>query len=284
MVPLQLSRRQTASSRHMSKLQGTSSDAPDLHAGSSNLSFSDARIAQLCAVRLGPILRIIQRHERARVLNPDALSPTVAEINVEQRVQAGFSRSKILARTLEPRHRRHRYDHLPARPVDPPWCRLLPALRPRLHTTWRERDRPQPASRVRDRARRPITSQGRKQPHRVTHYSPASLRSAAVVADSTQTLLCTYLSAVLLVGLLLNTTLGWSWADPIAGLVIAATAAREGVQAWRGEGCCAPDSHTIDAARAGEESRCGCAEGCADGCCTPSAEAEPLQISPRREQ
>jgi divalent metal cation (Fe/Co/Zn/Cd) transporter len=110
------------------------------------------------------------------------------------------------------------------------------------------------------------------------------LGSAAVVADSTQTLLCTYLSAVLLVGLLLNTTLGWSWADPIAGLVIAATAAREGVQAWRGEGCCAPDSHTTDAARAGEESRCGCAEGCADGCCTPSAEAEPLQISPRREQ
>lgn len=64
-----------------------------------------------------------------------------------------------------------------------------------------------------------------------------SLGSHAVVADSTQTLLCTYLSAVLLVGLLLNATLGWSWADPIAGLVIAAVAVREGVQAWRGEGC-----------------------------------------------
>ncbi|WP_082563899.1 MULTISPECIES: cation diffusion facilitator family transporter [unclassified Nocardioides] len=68
-----------------------------------------------------------------------------------------------------------------------------------------------------------------------------SLGSNAVVADSTQTLLCTYLSAVLLVGLILNATLGWSWADPIAGLVIAAVAAREGLEAWRGEGCaCAP--------------------------------------------
>jgi divalent metal cation (Fe/Co/Zn/Cd) transporter len=68
-----------------------------------------------------------------------------------------------------------------------------------------------------------------------------SLGSNAVVADSTQTLLCTYLSAVLLVGLLLNATLSWSWADPVAGLVIAGVAIREGLQAWRGEGCaCGP--------------------------------------------
>ncbi|WP_228386781.1 cation diffusion facilitator family transporter [Ornithinicoccus halotolerans] len=69
-----------------------------------------------------------------------------------------------------------------------------------------------------------------------------ALGSNAVVADSTQTLLCTYLSAVLLVGLVLNATLGWAWADPVAGLVIAAVAAREGVEAWRGDpdGCCAP--------------------------------------------
>lgn len=65
------------------------------------------------------------------------------------------------------------------------------------------------------------------------------LSSNSVVADSKQTLLCTYLSAVLLVGLLLNATLGWSWADPVAGLVIAAVALREGLEAWRGEGCCA---------------------------------------------
>lgn len=68
-----------------------------------------------------------------------------------------------------------------------------------------------------------------------------ALGSHAVVADSTQTLLCTYLSAVLLVGLLLNATLGWSWADPVVGLVIAAVAVREGLEAWKGEGCaCGP--------------------------------------------
>jgi divalent metal cation (Fe/Co/Zn/Cd) transporter len=71
------------------------------------------------------------------------------------------------------------------------------------------------------------------------------LGSNAVVADSTQTLLCTYLSAVLLAGLVLNAALGWAWADPVAGLVIAAVAVREGIPAWRGEGC--------------------------DGCCVPSA-------------
>ena len=64
------------------------------------------------------------------------------------------------------------------------------------------------------------------------------LGSPTVVADSTQTLLCTYLSGVLLVGLVLNATLGWSWADPVAGLVIAAMAVREGLEAWRGDGCC----------------------------------------------
>lgn len=69
-----------------------------------------------------------------------------------------------------------------------------------------------------------------------------ALGSNAVVADGTQTLLCTYLSAVLLVGLVLNATVGWFWADSVAGLVIAAVAVREGVQAWRGEGCCAPNT------------------------------------------
>ena len=65
-----------------------------------------------------------------------------------------------------------------------------------------------------------------------------ALGSHAVVADSTQTLLCTYLSAVLLVGLVMNATLGWSWADPLAGLVIAAVALKEGRDAWRGHACC----------------------------------------------
>jgi divalent metal cation (Fe/Co/Zn/Cd) transporter len=64
------------------------------------------------------------------------------------------------------------------------------------------------------------------------------LGSASAVADSKQTLLCTYLSGVLLVGLLLNTQFGWSWSDPVVALVIAAAAVREGRVAWRGDHCC----------------------------------------------
>lgn len=65
------------------------------------------------------------------------------------------------------------------------------------------------------------------------------LGSRTAVADSKQTLLCTYLSAVLLVGLVLNSTLGWDWADSVAALGIAAIAVREGVNALRGDPCCA---------------------------------------------
>jgi divalent metal cation (Fe/Co/Zn/Cd) transporter len=64
------------------------------------------------------------------------------------------------------------------------------------------------------------------------------LGSRSAVADSKQTLLCTYLSAVLLAGLVLNSLWGWSWADPVAALGIAAIAVREGVDAWRGDACC----------------------------------------------
>jgi len=64
------------------------------------------------------------------------------------------------------------------------------------------------------------------------------LGSLSAVADSKQTLLCTYLSAILLVGLILNMLWGWSWADPVAAIGIAAIAVREGVNAWRGDPCC----------------------------------------------
>jgi divalent metal cation (Fe/Co/Zn/Cd) transporter len=64
------------------------------------------------------------------------------------------------------------------------------------------------------------------------------LGSASAVADSKQTLLCTYLSGILLVGLALNSMFGWSWADPIVALVIAALAVKEGREAWRGDQCC----------------------------------------------
>jgi len=61
------------------------------------------------------------------------------------------------------------------------------------------------------------------------------LGSASVRADARQLLLCVYLSAAVLVGLVLNALLGWAWADSVAALVVAALAVREGVEAWRGE-------------------------------------------------
>ncbi|QCR42136.1 cobalt transporter (plasmid) [Microbacterium sp. SGAir0570] len=63
------------------------------------------------------------------------------------------------------------------------------------------------------------------------------LGSATAVADSKQTLICTYLSAAVLLGLVVNSLFGWWWADAIAGLVIAAFAIREGIEAWRGDAC-----------------------------------------------
>ncbi|MGW3655257.1 cation transporter [Streptomyces sp. NPDC005151] len=90
------------------------------------------------------------------------------------------------------------------------------------------------------------------------------LGSASAVADSKQTLLCTYLSAVLLVGLLANLALGWSRADPIAALVIAVIAAKEGRDAWQGKGCCAPAPLGPTAVKS-EADQCGCAAGC--DCC-----------------
>lgn len=65
------------------------------------------------------------------------------------------------------------------------------------------------------------------------------LGSAVVIADSVETELCAYLSAILLLGLVLNASVGWSWADPVAALFIAGLAAREGREAWQGEvDCC----------------------------------------------
>ncbi len=66
------------------------------------------------------------------------------------------------------------------------------------------------------------------------------LGSASAIADSKQTLLCSYLSAALLVGLVLNLLLGWAWADSVAALVIAGFAAREGIEAWKGDSCTVP--------------------------------------------
>lgn len=91
------------------------------------------------------------------------------------------------------------------------------------------------------------------------------LGSASAVADSKQTLLCTYLSAVLLVGLGLNSLFGWAWADPIAALVIATVAVKEGREAWRGDACCSPAAALRPSATSSDEG-CECAPGCA--CCS----------------
>lgn len=61
--------------------------------------------------------------------------------------------------------------------------------------------------------------------------------SAALDADATQTALCTWLSAILLAGLLLNAALGWWWADPVAALVMVPIIVREGLEGMRGERC-----------------------------------------------
>ena len=80
--------------------------------------------------------------------------------------------------------------------------------------------------------------------------------SVALQGEGQQNLLCSYLAAALLVGLAGNAVLGLWWLDPAAGLVIAAVALKEGVETWRGEGCCAP-------AASGSED-----------CCAPAAEAD----------
>jgi divalent metal cation (Fe/Co/Zn/Cd) transporter len=97
------------------------------------------------------------------------------------------------------------------------------------------------------------------------------LGSASVVADSRQTLLCAALSAVLLVGLVANSGLGWWWADPLAALVIAAVAVREGVQALRGDTCCTPVAVLLTDAGADPDAGCRCAGGRTDTGCAPVA-------------
>ncbi|MFE9384848.1 cation transporter [Streptomyces sp. NPDC007025] len=103
------------------------------------------------------------------------------------------------------------------------------------------------------------------------------LGSASAVADSKQTLLCTYLSAVVLLGLLANWLLSWTWADPVAALTVAALAVKEGRDAWQGKGCCAPAAPAAAPDTAGRHpaldatgkrpalDTCGCGPGCA--CC-----------------
>ncbi len=67
----------------------------------------------------------------------------------------------------------------------------------------------------------------------------SELGSGALEAESRQTQVCAYLSAILLIGLALNAGLGWWWADPVAGLAMTPLIAKEGWEAIRGRTCCA---------------------------------------------
>jgi divalent metal cation (Fe/Co/Zn/Cd) transporter len=72
---------------------------------------------------------------------------------------------------------------------------------------------------------------------RAKRHVGTKLGSSAAVKEASQTSLCAYLSVALLVGLGANALFGWWWADPLAALVIAAVALKEGRESWRGEGC-----------------------------------------------
>jgi divalent metal cation (Fe/Co/Zn/Cd) transporter len=81
------------------------------------------------------------------------------------------------------------------------------------------------------------------------------LGSAATKGEGNQNLLCAYLAGAVLIGLAANAAFGLWWLDPVAALVIAAVAVREGLETWRGEGCCAaPELALPD-------------EACEDDCC-----------------
>lgn len=106
------------------------------------------------------------------------------------------------------------------------------------------------------------------------------LGSASVVADSKQLLLCSYLSAVLLAGLVLNSLLGWTWADPIAALVIAAVALREGREAWSGDSCCTPAAVLLAGADTPADADCGCAGACCAAAASGGTDAARRSSSP----
>jgi divalent metal cation (Fe/Co/Zn/Cd) transporter len=94
------------------------------------------------------------------------------------------------------------------------------------------------------------------------------LSSGATAGEGAQNLLCAYLASAVLVGLVGNSLLGWWWLDPVAGLLIAAVAIKEGREAWRGENCCAVPGLSA-------ESTCNCGPGCTDACCAGDATSRP---------
>jgi divalent metal cation (Fe/Co/Zn/Cd) transporter len=86
------------------------------------------------------------------------------------------------------------------------------------------------------------------------------LGSGATAGEGEQNLLCAYMAAAVLAGLAANSLWGWWWLDPVVGLGVAALAVREGLEAWRGENCCAPVGFVT-------EESCACGPNCTDACC-----------------
>jgi divalent metal cation (Fe/Co/Zn/Cd) transporter len=82
--------------------------------------------------------------------------------------------------------------------------------------------------------------------------------SAATKGEGRQNMLCAYLAGALLIGLIGNAVAGAWWLDPVVGLLIAGVAVREGLEAWRGEGCCV--SSPLDGAGFADDE-------CDDDCC-----------------
>jgi len=84
-----------------------------------------------------------------------------------------------------------------------------------------------------------------------------AIGSAATAGEGRQNMLCAYLAGALLASLLGNALVGAWWLDPVVGLLIAGVAVREGLEAWRGEGCCV--ASPLDGV--------GFADDCGDECC-----------------
>jgi divalent metal cation (Fe/Co/Zn/Cd) transporter len=99
------------------------------------------------------------------------------------------------------------------------------------------------------------------------------LGSAATAGEGRQNMLCAYLAGALLVGLLGNALAGAWWLDPAVGLLIAAVAVKEGIEAWQGEGCCV--SSPLDGVGFSDDA-------CLDDCCASTAATQSESGSPRR--
>ncbi len=83
-----------------------------------------------------------------------------------------------------------------------------------------------------------------------------TLGSSATHGEGAQNLLCAYLAGAVFVGLLGNALLGWWWLDPMAALVVAGVAVKEGLETWRGEGCCAAPGPNVPSTISREVSCC----------------------------